>query len=98
LIVASAFSLSAWPVFFTTPSIILPREAHAPGLAFLNTVAIAGSSLSPIIVGRLRDITGGFSIPLLAVASILILGVITMLFVPRDLLTQKGAQPAPVAA
>jgi ACS family 4-hydroxyphenylacetate permease-like MFS transporter len=98
LIVASAFSLSAWPVFFTTPSIILPREAHAPGLAFLNTVAIAGSSLSPIIVGRLRDITGGFSIPLLAVSGILILGVITMLFVPRDLLSQKLAEPAPAIA
>jgi MFS transporter, ACS family, 4-hydroxyphenylacetate permease len=98
LIVASAFSLSAWPVFFTTPSIILPREAHAPGLAFLNTVAIAGSSLSPIIVGRLRDVTGGFSIPLLAISSILILGVITMMFVPRDLLTQKTAEPAPAVA
>ncbi|HXR87721.1 MAG TPA: MFS transporter [Stellaceae bacterium] len=98
LIIASAFSLSAWPVFFTTPSIILPREAHAPGLAFLNTVAIAGSSLSPIIVGRLRDITGGFSVPLLVVAGILILGVITMLFVPRDLLSQRTAEPAPAVA
>ncbi len=98
LIVASAFSLSAWPVFFTTPSIILPREAHAPGLAFLNTVAIGGSSLSPIIVGSLREATGSFSIPLLAVAGILILGVITMMFVPRDLLIQKTAEPAPAVA
>jgi MFS-type transporter involved in bile tolerance (Atg22 family) len=78
-------------VFFTTPSIILPREAHAPGLAFLNTVAIAGSSLSPIIVGRLRDLTGGFSVPLLAVSGILLLGVITMLLVPRDVLSPKTA-------
>jgi ACS family 4-hydroxyphenylacetate permease-like MFS transporter len=98
LIFASAFSLSAWPVFFTTPSIILPREAHAPGLAFLNTVAIAGSSLSPIIVGTLREATGSFSVPLLAVSGILVLGVITMLFVPRDLLTQKSAEPAPAIA
>jgi ACS family 4-hydroxyphenylacetate permease-like MFS transporter len=98
LIFASAFSLSAWPVFFTTPSIILPREAHAAGLAFLNTVAIGGSSLSPIIVGTLRDATGGFSVPLLAVSSILILGVILMMFVPRDLLTQKSVAPAPAIA
>jgi ACS family 4-hydroxyphenylacetate permease-like MFS transporter len=98
LIVASAFSLSAWPVFFTTPSIILPREAHAPGLAFLNTVAIAGSSLSPIIVGTLRDATGGFAVPQLVIAGILILGVVLMLFVPRDLLTQKNAAPAPAIA
>ncbi|HLI22266.1 MAG TPA: MFS transporter [Stellaceae bacterium] len=98
IIFASAFSLSAWPVFFTTPSIILPREAHAPGLAFLNTVAIAGSSLSPIIVGTLRDATGGFSVPLLAVSGILILGVITMMFVPRGLLAQRPVAPAPVTA
>ena len=98
LIVASAFSLSAWPVFFTTPSIILPREAHAPGLAFLNTVAIGGSSISPIIVGTLRDATGGFSVPLLAIASLLVIGVILMMFVPRGLLEQKGAEPAPEPA
>ncbi len=98
LIFASAFSLSAWPVFFTTPSIILPREAQAAGLAFLNTVAIGGSSLSPIIVGTLRDATGGFSVPLLAVSGILIIGVILMMFVPRDLLSQKAIEPAPVAA
>ena len=98
LIVASAFSLSAWPVFFTTPSIILPREAHAPGLAFLNTVAIGGSSLSPIIVGTLRDATGGFSVPQLAIAGLLIIGVVLMTFVPRDLLAQRSAAPAPAIA
>jgi hypothetical protein len=35
---------------------------------------------------------------LLAISSILILGVITMMFVPRDLLTQKTAEPAPAVA
>jgi ACS family 4-hydroxyphenylacetate permease-like MFS transporter len=98
LIVASAFSLSAWPVFFTTPSMILPREAHAAGLAFLNTVAIGGSSLSPIIVGTLRDATGSFAVPQLAISSLLIIGVILMLFVPRDVLAPKSAEPAPAVA
>jgi ACS family 4-hydroxyphenylacetate permease-like MFS transporter len=98
LVVASAFSLSAWPVFFTTPSIILPREAQAAGLAFLNTVAIGGSSLSPILVGTLRDATGGFSVPLLAIAGVLIVGVFLMLFVPRGLLDQKVVAPEPAVA
>jgi cyanate permease len=61
-------------------------------------VAIGGSSLSPIIVGMLRDATGGFSVPLLAVASILILGVILMMFVPRDVLAQKSVAPEPAVA
>jgi ACS family 4-hydroxyphenylacetate permease-like MFS transporter len=85
-------------VFFTTPSIILPREAHAAGLAFLNTVGIGGSTLSPILVGYLRDASGGFAVPQLAIASLLVVGVILMLFVPRDLLSQKTAEPAPAIA
>ena len=97
LIVASAFSLSAWPVFYTTPSILLPREARAAGLAFLNTIGIIGSIVSPLIVGRLRDVTGGFTIPMLAIAGFLILGVILMMLVPKGLL-ERTSEPAVVPA
>ncbi len=86
LTIASAFGLSAWPVFFTTPSIILPREAHAAGLAFLNTIGILGSTLSPVLVGTLRDATGSFAVPQLAIAALLVIGVVLMMFVPRGLL------------
>jgi ACS family 4-hydroxyphenylacetate permease-like MFS transporter len=97
LVVASAFALSAWPVFFTTPSILLPREARAAGLAFLNTVGIGGSTLSPLLVGYLRDTTGGFTIPMLAIATLLVLGVALMMLVPRAILERNGepaVQPA----
>jgi ACS family 4-hydroxyphenylacetate permease-like MFS transporter len=97
LVIASAFALSAWPVFFTTPSILLPREARAAGLAFLNTVGIMGSTLSPLLVGYLRDTTGGFTVPMLAIAGLLVIGICLMLLVPRGLLDQTGeavAQPA----
>jgi ACS family 4-hydroxyphenylacetate permease-like MFS transporter len=97
LVIASAFCLSAWPVFFTTPSILLPREARAAGLAFLNTVGIGGSTLSPLLVGYLRDTTGGFMIPMLAIASLLVLGVALMMLVPRGVLERNGepaVQPA----
>ena len=92
LVFASAFALSAWPVFFTTPSIILPRQARAAGLAFLNTIGIVGSTLSPILVGYLRDRTGGFAIPQLAIAGLLCIGVLLMMLVPRGLL---GATAVP---
>jgi ACS family 4-hydroxyphenylacetate permease-like MFS transporter len=93
LVVASAFSLSAWPVFYTTPSILLPREARAAGLAFLNTIGIAGSIVSPLIVGSLRDATGGFTVPMVAIAGLLLLGVILMMLVPKGLLERSG-EPA----
>jgi ACS family 4-hydroxyphenylacetate permease-like MFS transporter len=84
-------------VFFTTPSILLPREARAAGLAFLNTIGIMGSTLSPLLVGYLRDTTGGFTIPMLAIASLLVIGVVLMLLVPRAVLERNAeavAQPA----
>jgi ACS family 4-hydroxyphenylacetate permease-like MFS transporter len=90
LVIASAFSLSAWPVFYTTPSILLPREARAAGLAFLNTIGIAGSIVSPLIVGSLRDATGGFTVPMVAIAGLLLLGVILMMLVPKGLLERAG--------
>lgn len=97
LTVASVFCLSAWPVFFTTPSILLARESRAAGLAFLNTVGIGGSTLSPLLVGYLRDTTGGFTVPMLAIAGLLVIGVCLMMLVPRGLLDQTAepaAQPA----
>ena len=97
LVIASVFSLSAWPVFYTTPSILLPREARAAGLAFLNTIGIGGSTLSPIMVGYLRDMTGGFMVPMLAIAGLLILGVLLMLMVPRVIL-ERTPEAAPVPA
>jgi MFS transporter, ACS family, 4-hydroxyphenylacetate permease len=93
LVFASAFGLSAWPVFFTTPSIILPREARAAGLAFLNTIGLVGAMLSPILVGYLRDATGGFAVPQLAIAGLLCVGVSLMMLVPRGLL-EAHAKPS----
>jgi MFS transporter, ACS family, 4-hydroxyphenylacetate permease len=89
LVCASAFGLSAWPVFFTTPSVILPREAHAAGIAFLNTIGICGSTLSPILIGYLRDASGSFVVPLLTVAGLLLVGVVLMMLVPRGLLDRN---------
>ena len=54
--------------------------------------------MSPILVGYLRDHTGGFAVPQLAIASLLVIGVILMLFVPRELLSQKTVEPAPAIA
>ena len=97
LVFASAFCLSAWPVFFTTPSILLPVEARAAGLAFLNTIGIVGSTISPSLVGYLRQTTGGFTVPMLAIASLLVIGVVLMLLVPRRIL-DRTAEAVPAAA
>ena len=43
---------------------IFPRNSSHAGFAVINTVGTLGGLLGPIIVGSLRDMSGGFTIPL----------------------------------
>jgi ACS family 4-hydroxyphenylacetate permease-like MFS transporter len=103
LTIASVASISAWPVFLTVPSLVLAREAHPAGIAFVTTIGLAGAVYSPIIVGAIKDLTGSFAGGLAAVGILLAIGVGLMLLVPRSLLAPHGdeapvdvaAQPAP---
>ncbi len=58
LTIASVGSISAWPVFLTIPSLVLAREAHPAGIAFVTTIGLAGAVYSPIIIGAMKDLTG----------------------------------------
>ena len=94
LTIASAASISAWPVFLTIPSLVLARGPSA-GIAFVTTIGLAGSVYSPIIVGAIKDLTGSFAGGLAAVGILLAIGVGLMLLVPRSLLAPHGdAAPA----
>jgi ACS family 4-hydroxyphenylacetate permease-like MFS transporter len=101
LTIASMASVAAWPVFVTLPSLVLPREAHPVGIAFMTTIGLAGAVVSPIIVGTLRDLTGDFTAAMAATGGMLALGALAMLFVPRSALAAPAAQhdtAAPIAA
>jgi MFS transporter, ACS family, 4-hydroxyphenylacetate permease len=91
LTLASIASVAAWPLFVTLPSLVLPREAHPVGIAFMTTIGLAGAVVSPIIVGTLRDLTGDFAAGMAATGGLLALGAIAMLFVPRGALAAPGA-------
>jgi ACS family 4-hydroxyphenylacetate permease-like MFS transporter len=90
LTIASVASISAWPVFLTIPSLVLAREAHPAGIAFVTTIGLAGAVYSPIIVGALKDLTGRFNGGLAAVGILLAIGVGLMLLVPRSLMAPHG--------
>jgi len=91
LVVASVTTIAAWPIFFTLPAAVLPREAHAAGIAFLNTVGIGGAALSPIVMGVMRDLTGSFAAPMAVMGAILALGAALVFLVPQRLLNGNGA-------
>jgi MFS transporter, ACS family, 4-hydroxyphenylacetate permease len=103
LTIASVASISAWPVFLTIPSLVMAREAHPAGIAFVTTIGLAGAVYSPVIVGTIKDLTGSFAGSLAVVGILLAIGVGLMLLVPRNLLAPHGdeaadeiaAQPAP---
>ncbi len=97
LTIAGVCSTAVWPIFFAMPSAVLPRQAHALGIAFFNTIGMCGTALVPLIVGILRDRTGGFSAPMLFVAGTLVCGAALMLFVPRRLLVGDGERAPGVA-
>jgi len=53
---------------FPLPAIFLTGPALASGIAWVNSVGILGGSVSPPIVGYLRDLTGNFTGGLYALA------------------------------
>ena len=101
LVLASICCVSAWPVFFTLPSMVLPPKAHAAGIAFLNVVGIAGTAVTPLIMGTAKDWTGSFAAGMVAMGGFLVLGAVAMFIVPRRIMSDAAAgaaQPAPAVA
>ena len=101
LVIAQLFTLPVWSLFFTMPASVLPRTAHATGIAFMNTMGMVGASVAPLVIGYLRDTTGGFTAPMTVIGASVIAGAAVMLLVPRHLLVGTGenlaARPAPAA-
>ena len=94
LVIAGVASTPVWSLFFTMPSAVLPRSAHAAGIAFMNTIGMCGAATAPMVMGVLRDSTGGFTAPMIVIGLALIVGASLMLLVPRYLLMGDGSQPA----
>src|SRR6202000_627007 len=53
---------------FPLPSVFLAGPALASGIAWVNSVGILGGSVSPPVMGWLRDMTGNFAAGLYALA------------------------------
>jgi ACS family 4-hydroxyphenylacetate permease-like MFS transporter len=98
LVVANICVVAAWPVFFTLPSLMLARESHPAGIAFLNVIGIVGTAITPIIMGAAKDLTGVFTAGMIAMAAILIIGGASMFLVPRRVLASYEEDDRALAA
>jgi ACS family 4-hydroxyphenylacetate permease-like MFS transporter len=86
LTTASVCVTSVWPIMFTLPATVLPREAHPAGIAFINVVGLMGATISPLIMGKMYDWTGSFAAPMIVIGALLAIGAGLMMLVPRRLI------------
>jgi ACS family tartrate transporter-like MFS transporter len=73
--------------YWAIPTAFLRGTAAAGGIALVNSVGNVGGFIGPIIVGWIRDATGGFTAGLLTLAGVLVLGAAVVLAMPGS---QKG--------
>ncbi len=99
LVLANICTIAAWPVFFTLPSLVLPPKAHAAGIAYLNVIGIAGTSVTPLIMGIMKDWTGSFTASMLSMGGVFVIGALAMFLVPRRLIAHReDGTPVPATA
>lgn len=82
---------------FPLPSVFLTGPALATGIAWVNSVGILGGSVSPPIMGYLRDFTGNFAGGLYALAGFAALAAIVAAVAVRET-PAKSSVAEPLAA
>jgi ACS family 4-hydroxyphenylacetate permease-like MFS transporter len=85
LTIASMVASAAWPVLFTLPSLILPPRARAAGIAFFSSIGMTSVALTAVVVGSVRDRTGGFTVPMWLMVGCLATGACTLRLVKGSL-------------
>ena len=74
LSVAAAGDYCTRGPFWALPGKFLTGSAAAGGIALINSMGALGGAIGPPIVGKLRDFTGGFLVPMLVLSGILTAG------------------------
>ncbi|MGH1590224.1 MFS transporter [Methylobacterium phyllosphaerae] len=82
--------------FWAVPSGFLTGRAAAGGIAMIVSIGNLGGFAGPYLIGLVRDLSGGFTAPLLAVRGILLVGALTMLVFGRQV--RRDALPAALPA
>jgi len=82
---------------FPLPSVFLTGPALATGIAWVNSVGILGGSVSPPVMGYLRDLTGNFAGGLYALAGFAALAAIVAAVAVRET-PAKSSVAEPLAA
>ncbi|WP_247369638.1 MFS transporter [Bradyrhizobium sp. CW10] len=94
----AAFTLAAFglqggqPIFWTMPSAALSGSAAAASLAFINSIGSIAGFIGPTMIGIIRDVSGGFSIGIIAIAAFVLVAALLVFVVGRNL-DDRAAEP-----
>jgi MFS transporter, ACS family, 4-hydroxyphenylacetate permease len=78
LVLVSVGAFTAMAMFWTLATPLLSVRNRPGSIAFINTVGIAGSAISPTVVGALRDLTHSFDSAIWYTIGLLVLGVVAL--------------------
>jgi MFS transporter, ACS family, tartrate transporter len=84
--------LSAIPVFWALPTAFLSGTAAAAGIALIAAVGNLGGFAGPAFTGVMEDSTGGFEVPLTALAALLLLGPLLVLLAREEAASVTGPE------
>jgi D-galactonate transporter len=82
IVVLSVAAMGIWsavPVFWMLPTTLLSGTAAAAAIALVNSFGNLGGFVGPYVTGVLRDATGDFATGLVAIAALLLVGVLLAL-------------------
>lgn len=96
--VAVVGTMSAIPVFWQMPNLVLAGAAAAAGVAFINSIANLAGFAAPYLMGAIKDGTGSLSYGLWIVAAFEALTVFLILyFIPREVTAVPSATAREIA-
>jgi len=91
VITITAMSIfAALPNFWTVPTQFLTGAAAAAGIALINTVGNLAGFSAGYITGWLKDLTGGYTVPMFVVGGFMLLSSILMVTLSRQRKSSDG--------
>ena len=78
------------PVFWTLPTAVLSGSAAAAGIAVINSIGNLAGFFGPYAMGWIKDATGSFTGGLLLIATLAVVGMVTVLVLGHDPALEKA--------
>jgi ACS family tartrate transporter-like MFS transporter len=72
------------PVFWTFPTAFLSGPAAAGGIAMINSIGNLAGFSGPYAMGRLKDLTGTYTVGLLSLSAVGLIATVIVLLLPHD--------------